>query len=306
MPAAAVNGVNLTYDVSGGDDGQPLLLVMGLGGQLVRWPEAFVAKFVAKGFRVIRFDNRDSGLSTKTGGEPPGWRDLGRALVRGRKGGSPYLLSDMADDAAALLSHLDIEQAHIVGASMGGMIAQLLAIEHPRRVLSLTSIMSNTGDRRHGGISGRLLRQLPRLRGRSDPYDVDRALEVGRLVSGPAYDEALERDLVEQALARDADPNGMMHQLRAILASPDRTAGLRGVTTPTLVIHGLADPLVKPSGGMATARAVPGSRLLMFPDMGHDLPEVRWDEVVEAIADNAARATPPPAFVTASSAALGS
>lgn len=289
MTAADVNGIRIEYETYG--EGEPLLLEMGLAGQMVSWPMDWVQRFVDAGFQVIRFDNRDIGLSTTfDSAGPVGIPRLARAIVgRRRSLDAPYLISDMADDAAALLDHLGIERAHVVGVSMGGMISQAVAIRHPGKVASLTSIMSNTGDRRHGGPAPSLLRKL-RLMLPSGPAGyVAGTVEIFRLISGPHFDEAEIRAMAEEALSRHYDADGTSRQLLAILSSPDRTADLRRVTAPTLVVHGLVDPLVRPSGGLATARAVPGSRLLMFPDMGHDLPRPRWDEIVDAIVDNTVR-----------------
>jgi pimeloyl-ACP methyl ester carboxylesterase len=287
MTTATCKGISIEYESFG--EGEPLLLEMGLGGQLVAWPLDWVNLLVEQGFRVIRYDNRDVGLSAKTSGEPPGFARTLAAVLSRRFAKSAYLLSDMADDAAALLDCLGIEQAHVVGVSMGGMIAQCLAIQHPDKVSSLTSIMSNTGDRRHGRIHPRLLTKAAKVRSKHRDDFVDTQVLTFRLISGEHFDEEEIRRLAAEALARDHDPAGVVHQSMAISASPDRTEALRSVTAPTLVIHGLRDPLVLPSGGIATARAVPGSRLLMFPDMGHDLPRARWGEIVEAIVQNAER-----------------
>jgi pimeloyl-ACP methyl ester carboxylesterase len=287
MTSATVNGINIEYEAFG--EGEPLLLEMGLGGQLVAWPMDWVNLLVEQGFRVIRYDNRDVGLSSKTAGRLPGRARMVAAVVSRRFAKASYLLSDMADDAVGLLDFLEIERAHVVGVSMGGMIAQSLAIHHPGRVASLTSIMANTGDRRHGRVHPKLLTKVGKIRSRSRADYVDKQLLVFRLISGEYYDPDEIRLLAEEALARDYDPAGTIRQMMAIGASPDRTEALRSVSAPTLVIHGLRDPLVLPSGGVATARAVPGSRLLMFPDMGHDLPRSRWGEIVEAIVQNAER-----------------
>jgi pimeloyl-ACP methyl ester carboxylesterase len=289
MTAARVNGITIEYDERGDPDGEPLLLVMGLGAQLIAWPLEFVELLTARGFRVIRFDNRDIGLSTKIDAPAPTTRQVILAQVSRRFAHAPYLLSAMADDAAALLDHLGIDRAHVVGASMGGMIVQTMAIEHPQKVASLTSIMSNTGDRKHGRIAFSLLRKLPRLLARSKKDPVAGGVEMGRLISGPTFDATEARQLLEVALARSDDPDGTARQSMAIAASPDRTVDLAMVTVPTLVIHGLVDPLVKPDGGMTTASAVPGARLLMYPDMGHDLPENRWVEITDEIALNTKR-----------------
>ena len=289
MTAAPCNGITIEYEVHG--EGEPLLLVMGLGAQLVAWPLDWVNRFVDLGFRVIRFDNRDVGLSTKMPGKPPSLPRVIAASLSKRFAKSSYLLSDMADDAVALLDHLRIDKAHVVGASMGGMISQSMAIRHPNRVASLTSIMSNTGDRKNGKPHRSLYRKLPKTLARNRHEAVDKGLLMFKHISGPHFPEheAELRDLLETALARGWDREGTARQTMALSASPDRTEALRSVTAPTLVVHGLVDPLVQPSGGLATAKAVPGSRLLTFPDMGHDLPKARWDEIIDAIVDNAVR-----------------
>lgn len=290
MTAAQCNGITIEYDVHGNPDGEPVLLVMGLGGQLVAWSMDWVTRFTDLGFRVIRFDNRDIGLSDKMPEPPPSMWRLVASVFSPKLAKSSYRLSDMADDAVGLLDHLDIERAHVVGVSMGGMIAQSIAIGHPDRVASLTSIMSNTGDRRNGRPHWKLLRRLAK----GIPHTAEEAAESGmdtfRAISGPHFDEAEVRELGRMALERNFDADGTARQTMAISASPDRTDALGDVTAPTLVIHGLVDPLVMPSGGIATAKAVPGARLLMFPDMGHDLPRVHWNEIVDAIVTNTRRA----------------
>ncbi|MFT3851232.1 MAG: alpha/beta hydrolase [Ilumatobacteraceae bacterium] len=290
MTAAQVNGITIEYDEHGDPGGEPLLLVMGLGAQLIDWPMGFVDLLVERGFRVIRFDNRDIGLSTKIDAPAPTVRQMVMATISPRFAHPAYFLKDMADDAAALLDHLGIESAHVVGASMGGMIAQTIAIEHPAKVRSLVSIMSNTGDRKHGKVAFKLMRRMPKLLAGSRKDPVGGGVVVGRLIAGPHFDEAEARALIEADLARDSDSTGTARQTVAIAGSPDRTADLGRVTVPTLVVHGLVDPLVKPSGGITTAEAIPNAKLLMFPDMGHDLPHNRWDEVAEAIAANAREA----------------
>lgn len=288
MAQVQANGMTIEYEEIG--DGEPLLLVMGLGGQLIHWPDGFVELLAGRGFRVVRFDNRDSGLSSKlTGAEVPTQaKILARSIAR-RPVNAPYYLTDMADDAAGLLTSLGIDDAHVVGMSMGGMIAQSMAISHRDRVRSLTSIMSNTGDKRHGVVSPKLLPKLLRMEEPTIETGVEAAVEINRLISGEHFDEAEARSVSHAAFERSFCPDGTTRQTSAIMASPSRARGLRAVTAPTLVIHGLQDPLVLPSGGIATAEAVPGSRVLMFPDMGHDLPEVRWGEMVDAISANAAR-----------------
>lgn len=296
MTAANVNGITIEYDIHGDDGDEPLLLVMGLGGQLVAWPIEFVERLTAKGFRVIRFDNRDIGLSTMMPAPAPTRRQVVASIVSRRFAKSSYLLADMADDAAALLDHVGIARAHVVGVSMGGMISQTLAIQHPDKVASLTSIMSNTGDRKHGRIRPSLLRKLPKLMVRTPDDAVDKGVEMFRLISGPHFDSDAARTMGQEAFQRSYQPDGVARQTMAISASPDRTSDLRRLRVPTVVIHGLVDPLVTPSGGIATARAIPGAKLVMYPDMGHDLPLQRWDDIIDEIVHNVRRAAATPQF----------
>lgn len=288
MASIDSNGITLEYEVHGAGD--PLLLVMGLGGQLTDWPVDFVSGLADQGFQVIVFDNRDIGLSTEFTWEPPSQVKSVLGMMAHRPPKAGYLLGDMATDAAGLLDALDVERAHVVGVSMGGMIAQTIAIEHPARVRSLTSVMSNTGDRKHGKIAARLMPKLARLPVATRETAVDLSVRSTRLISGPHFDESEHRRLAERNVERSFRPAGTARQTVAIMASPDRTPGLRRVTAPTLVVHGLVDPLVKPSGGVATARAVPGARLIMYPDMGHDLPRPRWNDMFVEIRRNADQA----------------
>lgn len=294
MATAAVNGITLEYETHGSADGEPLLLVMGLGAQLIVWPPAFIDRLVDAGFRVIAFDNRDVGKSSRHPGPAPTIGDLARSLVAPKRVRPAYRLRDLADDAAGLLDALGIERAHVVGASMGGMISQELAIGHPHRVASLTSIMSNTGNRRTGRMSPKLLPAFLRSRRAPGGRSVEASLEVGRLIAGPHFDEQGARELYELAMSREGDAQaaaeGLARQTLAVTATRDRTEDLRQVRVPTLVVHGLLDPLVLPSGGMATARAVPGSRLVMYPDMAHDVPHVRIPELTAEIIENCRRA----------------
>jgi len=209
------------------------------------------------------------------------------AVLSRRFAKAAYLMSDMAKDGIGLLDHLGIERAHVVGISMGGMIVQVMAIEHPTRVASMTSIMSNTGDRKHGKAKPMLLRQMAKsVRQRRKGGDrVELGVDGMRVISGPHFDESATRLTTKEALARSDDLDGTARQLMAIMASPDRTAGLGGVTAPTLVIHGLGDRLVRPDGGIATAQAVPGARLVMYPDMAHDLPRPRWGQIIGEIVE---------------------
>jgi len=287
MAATTANGITIEYEIAGAGD--PLLLVMGLGEQLTTWPDELVAMFVAAGFQVIRFDNRDVGLSSPIEWTPPSQARSVAAHLVGRTPEAAYLLDDMADDAAALLEALEIDTAHVVGVSMGGMIAQALSIDHPGRVRTLTSIMSNTGDRTHGKPTARLIAKLARIRVPTRETAVERSMQVNALISGPHYDAEARRELAERNVARSFRAESIARQTAAIMASPDRTEALGGVMAPTLVVHGLLDPLVRPSGGLATARAVPHSRLVMYPDMAHDLPRPRWEELVEEIRRHADR-----------------
>lgn len=288
MASIETNGITMEYESTG--DGEPLLLIMGLGGQLTDWPDRVPELLADRGFRVIAIDNRDQGLSTEMDWTPPSQAKsvLGTAIGRPPKAG--YQLSDMAADTAGLLDGLGLESAHVVGASMGGMIAQTLAIEHPFRVRSLTSIMSNTGDRKAGRPATRLLAAMARLPEPTPDQAVERSVRTFQLISGPHFDEEVHRRRATRSVARAFRPNGTARQTAAIMASPDRTSGLRALRVPTLVVHGLLDRLVRSSGGIATAKAVPDSRLLMYPDMGHDLPAPRMDETVDAIRRNADRA----------------
>ena len=292
MATVQANGIDIEFEEQG--EGEPLLLVMGLGGQLIDWNDEFVAQLADAGYRVIRFDNRDSGLSTEMEGEPLTRRQMLRLMATRRRPDTGYLLSDMARDAVGVLDVLGIESAHIVGVSMGGMIAQTMAIEHPARVRSLTSIMSTTGDRRRGRVHRSLMVKAARMPEPSIETALDSGVEMWRMISGSEFDEAATRESVQRAVDRSFRPQGTGRQMAAIMASPDRTRGLQRLAVPTLVIHGLMDKLVQPSGGVATARAVPGSRLVMFPEMGHDLPRSRWSEIIEEIARIASRAASAP------------
>jgi len=293
MTSVQANGITIEYETRGDIGGDPLLLIMGLGGQLTDWPESFTDLLVAAGFRVVTFDNRDQGLSSKFDWEPPSQIRSVLAMLFKRPPKAEYLLTDMASDAVALLDALNIERAHVVGMSMGGMIAQTIAIEHPERVLSLTSIMSNPGDRKNGRIAPSILPKLAKMKAPSRETAADRSVEMFKLFSGLHYDPDEHRRRSRISVDRSFLPEGTARQTAAIMASPDRTPALRELHVPTLIVHGLMDKLVRPSGGTATAAAIAGSRLLVFPDMGHDLPEPRHQEIVDAIRRNANRATKP-------------
>jgi pimeloyl-ACP methyl ester carboxylesterase len=281
-------GITLCYETFGDRLDPTALLIMGLGTQMVAWQKDFCQALVARGLHVVRFDNRDIGHSTHLSGPPP----TVAQLLRRSKRAAHYTLGDMADDAAALLEQLDLAPAHVIGASMGGMIAQTLAARHPASVRSLVSIMSNTGSLRNGQPALRiypiLLRRAPRERARFIAHMERVFTTIGS--RGLPRDPQDMVAIAGESYDRDHDPDGPGRQLAAIIASGDRTRELRGIRAPTLVIHGTADPLVSPSGGQATARAIPGARLMMIEGMGHDLPRAVWPRMIDAIAEQAERA----------------
>jgi pimeloyl-ACP methyl ester carboxylesterase len=283
VPTAHVNGIDIEYVMEGDPADPPLLLVMGLGAQLIAWPESFVLGLRDRGYFVIRFDNRDSGLSTKWEGMP----DI-VSLFSGDATTAPYTVEDMADDAAALLAQLGITEAHVVGVSMGGMITQALVIRHPDHFLSAASIMSTTGDRSVGAPTAEAMSALLRPMATSRDEAIEASVAGSKVIGSPKYptDEATLRQRAGAAYDRSYCPEGTARQLAAILASPDRTEGLRGVHMPFLVLHGEDDPLVTLSGGQATAAAVPGAKLITIPGMGHDLPEALWAQIIDAIVAN--------------------
>jgi pimeloyl-ACP methyl ester carboxylesterase len=282
------NGIDIWHETVG-DPGDPaLLLVMGLGAQLIDWPAGFVELLAGRGFRVVLFDNRDAGLSTEL--DELGLPDL-PGILAGDFSTVGYRLGEMAADAAGLLKALGIERAHVVGASMGGMIAQQLTIDHPELVASLCSIMSTTGDRRVGAPTPAAAAALMRPPAGSRDEAIANGVEASRVIGSPGY-PAPQAELERRVAAkydRGYRPAGTMRQYAAILASPDRTGGLRDVVAPTLVIHGADDPLITVGGGEATAAAVPGARLEIVPGMGHDLPPQLWPRIVDAIVANAGR-----------------
>jgi pimeloyl-ACP methyl ester carboxylesterase len=290
---APANGIEIAYDEIGDPEGVPLLLMMGLATQLIHWDERFCRLLAERGYRVIRFDNRDIGHSTKVEDAPvPGTA----AMLLGL-GEPAYKLADLAADTAGLMDHLGIERAHLAGASMGGMVAQTLAIEHPERVLSLCSIMSTTGNRRlrlpRWRAFGTLMAKPPRDR---DGY-ADQAVRTFKVIGSPGFpmDEERFREMALAAYDRCFYPPGVARQLHAINCSGDRTRRLRSLRVPTLVIHGDGDPLIRPVAGRATARAIPDARLRIIEGMGHDLPPQVWPLIVEAIDANADRAQARPA-----------
>jgi pimeloyl-ACP methyl ester carboxylesterase len=285
---ASANGIELAYQEIGDPAAEPLLLIMGLATQMIAWDEGFCAMLAERGFRVVRFDNRDIGHSTKIDAGMPSWTDM----TIGRRSTAPYFLKDMADDTFGLMDHLGIEAAHLVGASMGGMIAQTMAIERPERVLSLVSMLSTTGNRRLGMPSWRAFARLMARPARGRQAAIEQTVKTFRVIGSPGYpmDEARLRQVADLSYSRSHSRAGVVRQLHAITASGDRTDDLRTLTVPTAVIHGARDPLVRPAAGRATAKAIPGARLKMIDGMGHDLPRELWPTFVEEIASNAARA----------------
>lgn len=279
---APVGELELCYETFGSDADPPVLLVMGLAAQMVVWDDDFCQALAARGFWVIRFDNRDIGRSTILRDAPVPSR---LQLLRRDRRAAAYSLTDMAADAAGLLDHLELDAAHVVGVSMGGMIAQLLAIEHPRRVLSLVIIMSTTGSRWVGQAHPRLYPRLLR-RSRLDHagYVAD-FVATYRAIGSKRYppDPGRLRAIAERCFARGVHPTGAARQLAAIVTAGDRTHRLTALTVPTTVIHGRADRLVMPSGGRAIAAAIPGARLVMIPAMAHGLPPVLWPQVTDEI-----------------------
>lgn len=291
MPTIRSNGIELEYDEVG--EGEPLLLIMGLGAQMIFWDEEFCAQLAARGFRVIRFDNRDIGRSTwldELG--MPAFRTLLWRRYAGLSVDTPYSLNDMADDAVGLLDGLGIEQAHVVGASMGGMIAQLMAIHHPARVRTLVSIMSTPGNRRYSIAKPEALRALLGKLPATREERIENSVRIHRVLNGGVlpFDADATRERATRAYARGFHPAGFVRQFTAILAAPHRLQELSQLSVPTTVLHGTRDPLVPPGAGAATARAIPNARLQWLADMGHTLPRPLWPQIHDAIAHNAQRA----------------
>jgi pimeloyl-ACP methyl ester carboxylesterase len=280
-------GITLCYETFGDRSDPTALLIMGLATQMVAWHEDFCRQLAERGLYVVRFDNRDVGHSSIVGGRPP---TVAQLLLRSKRA-AHYTLADMALDTDGLLTGLELAPAHVVGASMGGMIAQTLAARHPEHVRSLVSIMSSTGSRWSGQPSPRV---YPTFLKRSP---LERAAYIAHMerlfgtIASPGFPRDIEdlRSLAGASFDRAHDPAGAGRQLAAIIASGDRTAEVSQIRVPTLVIHGTADPLVAPSGGRATARAIPGAKLTMIEGMAHDLPRALWPRLIDAIAEQAHR-----------------
>jgi pimeloyl-ACP methyl ester carboxylesterase len=281
--------LDIAYERFGDPSLPPVLLLMGLGTQMLGWPDGFCDALVARGVHVIRSDNRDIGLSSHLRDAPA--PDLA-AIFRGDTSSASYTLSDMAGDTVGLLEALGLESAHLVGGSMGGMIAQTVAIEHPRWVRSLTSIMSTTGDPTVGQSTREAMAALLSPPAATREAAIERTLSILRVIGSPRYelDEADVRRRTGLAYDRANDPVGVMRQFAAIAASGDRTAALRSVSVPTLVLHGADDPLVNVSGGRATARAIPGAELVVLDGMGHHLSRELWAEIARHIGSLVTRA----------------
>lgn len=284
-------GLDLYYEDMGPVDGQPLLLIVGLGAQLMLWRMGFCEKLVAKGYRVIRYDNRDAGLSSKLDGLRTGGAlvpKLARSFL-GRRGTGVYSLEDMADDAAALLDHLGIDRAHVVGGSMGGMIAQVFAARHAPRTRSLGVIFSSN-NRALLPPPGpkQLLALLQKPADTSRDAVIANAIRVTRIIGSPGFPVAEDKARADalESYERSYCPAGVGRQFAAILGSGSLLRYNRRTTAPTVVIHGKADKLMRPSGGRAIARAIPGARLVLFDGMGHELPEPLWDDIVGELKSN--------------------
>lgn len=295
MPTVRSNRITLAYESFGSEQDEAVLLVAGLGTQMLRWSDAFCSSIAAKGFHVIRFDNRDAGRSTHLSGTPvPDFVALAAAAVTGTTPDVPYTLADMAADTIGLMDALEIDKAHIVGRSMGGMIAQLIAATYPARVLSLTAIMSSTGapglPQAEPEVMAMMMRPGPSPTTDLEGY-VAHALAFARRIAGPGYpfDADAQREVILGELAHGLDPAGTGRQVAAIAATGSLRPLLGAIRAPALVIHGSDDPLVPIAAGEDIAKHVAGARFLKIEGMGHDLPAPLYAQVIEAIADNARR-----------------
>ena len=292
MPKVKANNIEIEYDTFGEASDKPLLLIMGLGSQMIQWEEGFIKSLSERGFFVIIFDNRDVGLSSKC--DKAGDPDLMKAFMAAQRGevvDAPYTLGDMADDAVGLLDELQIEKAHICGASMGGMIAQTIAIRHPSRILSLTSIMSTTGNPDLPQMTQEaaqvLFNPVPPER---NAY-IENLVSVGRFIygSGFPFNEEKQREFAARVFDRCFYPHGVERQTLAIMADGNRKEKLSVIKVPTLIIHGKDDPLFPVEGGIDTAEAIEDSELIIIDGMGHSLPPETWGQITDAIAKNATK-----------------
>jgi pimeloyl-ACP methyl ester carboxylesterase len=299
MPKAHVNGIIIEHDSFGSEDAEPMLLISGLGVQMTRWTAPFCQLLAAQGFHVIRFDNRDVGLSTHFADTPaPDLAAVAGALARGERPGVPYTLDDMAGDAVGLLMALGIERAHIVGRSMGGMIAQIVASEHPERTLTLTSIMSTSGNPGLPPSSPEamavLMQRAPHP-SQDEKGFLDHSVRAARILGSPGFpfNEVAQRAQALSEAKRAYDPAGFGRQIAAVVASGDRRARLNTIAVPTLVLHGAADPLIPLAGGKDTAANIKGAELRVIEGMGHEIPPGLYESLALAITDNARRAHSP-------------
>jgi pimeloyl-ACP methyl ester carboxylesterase len=290
MPSARANGIELHYESFG--DGEPLLLIVGIGAQMIQWDDEFCVALAAQGFRVIRFDNRDTGESQVLDHlGRPNFRRMVALRALGLPARPPYTLDDMAEDTAGLLDALGIERAHVVGMSLGGMIGQCLALKHPTRVASLCLLMSTPGELWACLPTPKMLLALGVRAGHGEAGAVQYQLDMFRLISSAPHHtpEARLRRIAALHYQRGLQPGGFARQLGAVLGSPGRLRRLRAVRAPTLVIHGAKDPVIPPLAGRLIAARIPGARLSVIRNMGHDLGPSLWPHAIEAIADNARR-----------------
>jgi pimeloyl-ACP methyl ester carboxylesterase len=289
---AELGDITLCYETFGDDADPTMLLIMGLGAQMIAWDTELCEMLAARGFRVVRYDNRDTGLSTFLP-EPVEVFEVIRQMGNGEPPSVPYLIADMADDAIGLLDHLGVAQAHVVGASLGGMIAQAVAIAHPGRVASLTSVMSTTGDPEVGMPSAEAIQALLEPPPANAEQLGERRVRCAHIWGSKGlFDEDELRREAREHWERQSDPDGVTRQFAAILASGSRSDDLRRLDLPTLVVHGTIDNLVAPSGGERTAEVVPDAKLLMIEGMGHDLPRPLWGRFVDAVVAHAEQHPP--------------
>ena len=296
MPQIEANGLDIEFESFGSESAETILLVMGLGAQLTQWPLALCHALVVKGYRVVRFDNRDSGLSSRIERDRAfAVSDAFFALASGKTSLAPYSLSDMAADTVGLMDALGIDRAHIVGASMGGMIAQHIAAEYPERCLSLTSIMSSSGNPMLPPPKARVLGLfMPQATGARDPQSViEQGIKTYEVIGSPGFptDAKTLREWCERDAARAYYPQGVMRQMAAVLSDGDRRPLLRQISVPTVVLHGRDDPVVPVAGGEDTAANIVGAELRVINGMGHDMPLALIDQIVDAIVSAAVRAT---------------
>jgi pimeloyl-ACP methyl ester carboxylesterase len=292
MPRANCNGIQIEYDEFGDAKNAPMLMIMGLGAQMIWWDEKFCRTLADRGFRIIRFDNRDIGKSEWF--DHLGAPDLGTMIAdawQGKPINPPYTLMDMTNDAVGLLDAVEINKAHVCGASMGGMIAQMMAIHYPDRLLSLTSIMSTTGNPNAAALSPPPKEVFQPLRPKNRDDFIEKTLKLWQVLAGDHifFDQSQLREKLGQEYDRGYHPKGLIRQFAAILTSGNRRPDLEKVRLPALVIHGDSDPLVPLAGGKDTADAIPGAELLIIPGMGHFLPPKVWPQIIDAICRVATR-----------------